>query len=157
MPRFFLNVPRDKEAQAERLAAEVFRRGGWRVRGKARVDDGSPDLIAERAGEKYVIEIKRSSEGRKDRLIPLVSQAILQVRDWARHLPGHPVAVAIVVANYVPESVALQVKQFARRLAPDIAVGVMDLEGLRSFDGHGLERFNSEMPRARNAISPANR
>jgi Holliday junction resolvase len=157
MPGSFPYLPRDKEAQVENLVAEVFRRGGWKVREKADAGGGRPDLIAEHAGKKYVIEIKRSSEGRKDRLIPLVSQAILQARDWARHLPGHPVAVAIVVANYVPESVALQVKQFARRHAPDIAVGVMDLEGLRSFDGHGLERFNSETPRARNAISPANR
>ena len=157
MPGSFPYSPRDKEAQVESLVAEVFRRGRWKVREKADAGGGRPDLIAEHAGKKYVIEIKRSSEGRKDRLIPLVSQAILQVRDWARHLPGHPLAVAIVVANYVPESVALQVKQFARRHAPDIAVGVMDLEGLRSFDGHGLERFNSETPRARNAISPANR
>ena len=157
MPGSFPYSQRDKEAQVESLVAEVFRRGGWKVREEADARGGRPDLIAEHAGKKYVIEIKRSSEGRKDRLIPLVSQAILQARDWARHLPGHPVAVAIVVANYVPESVVLQVKQFARRHAPDIAVGVMDLEGLRSFDGHGLERFNSETPRARNAISPANR
>ena len=157
MPGFFTHSPRDKEAQVESLVAEVFRRGGWKVREKADAGGGRPDLIAEHAGKKYVIEIKRSSEGRKDRLIPLVSQAILQAQEGARHLPGHTVAVAIVVANHIPESVALQVKQFARRHAPDIAVGVMDLEGMRSFDGHGLERFNSERPRARNAISLANR
>ncbi|PYU60037.1 MAG: hypothetical protein DMG55_12075, partial [Acidobacteria bacterium] len=139
MPGFFANSPRDKEAQVESLVAEVFRRGGWKVREEPDAGDGKPDLIAEHGGKKYVIEIKRSSEGRKDRLIPLVSQAILQAQEGARHLPGHPVAVAIVVANLIPESVALQVKKFARRHAPDIAVGVMDLEGMRSFDGHGLE------------------
>jgi hypothetical protein len=157
MPGFFPHSPRDKEAQVESLVAEVFRRGGWKVRKKPDVGDGKPDLIAEHAGRKYVIEIKRSSEGRKDRLIPLVSQAILQAQEWARHLPGHPVGVAIVVSSHIPESVAQQVKKFARRHAPDIAVGVMDLEGMRSFDGHGLEQFNSERPRARNAILPANR
>ena len=117
------------------------------------VGDGKPDLIAEHAGKKYVIEIKHTSEGRKDRLIPLVSQAILQAQEAARHLPGHPVAVAIVVANYIPESVAEQVKRFARRHAPDIAVGVMDFEGLRSFEGHGLEQFNSDRPRVGNLLS----
>ncbi len=157
MPGFFANSPRDKEAQVESLVAEVFRRGGWKVREEPDAGDGKPDLIAEHGGKKYVIEIKRSSEGRKDRLIPLVSQAILQAQEGARHLPGHPVAVAIVVANHIPESVALQVKKFVRRHAPDIAVGVMDLEGMRSFDGHGLEQFNSERPRAKSAISPANR
>jgi hypothetical protein len=154
MPGFLPNAPRDKKAQAENLVAEVFRQGGWKIREQVSVD-GSPDLIAEHAGKKYVIEIKRSSEGRKDRLIPLVSQAILQAQESARHLPGDPGAVAIVVANHIPESVALQVQRFARRHAPDIAVGVMDLEGLRSFDGHGLERLNSERPRLRNVVSPA--
>lgn len=157
MSEFFPNSPRDKEAEVESLVAEVFRRGGWKVRKEPEFGEGKPDLIAEHAGKKYVIEIKRSSEGRKDRLIPLVSQAILQAQEGARNLPGHPVAVAIIVANYIPESVALQVQQFARRHAPDIAIGVMDLEGLRSFDGHGLERFNSERPRARNVVSPAHR
>ena len=141
----------------ESLVAEMFRRSGLNVREEPDAGNGKPDIIAEHAGKKYVIEIKRSSEGRKDRLIPLVSQAILQAQEGARHLPGHLVAVAIVVANHIPESVALQVKKFARQHAPDIAVGVMDLEGMRSFDGHGLEQFNSERPRARNAISRANR
>jgi hypothetical protein len=157
MPGFFPHAARDKEAQGESLVAEVFRRGGWKVREEPDSGDGKPDLIAEHAGKKYVIEIKRSSEGRKDRLIPLVSQAILQAQEEARHLPGHPIAVAIVVANHIPESVALQVKKFARRHAPEIAVGVVDFEGMRSFEGHGLEQFNSERPRGRNALSPANR
>jgi Restriction endonuclease len=157
MPGFFPHPPPDKEARIKSLVAGVFRSGGWKVREKTDAGDGKPDLIAEHAGKKYVIEIKRSSEGRKDRLIPLVSQAILQAQEGARHLPGHAVAVAIVVANHIPESVALQVKKFARRHAPEIAVGVMDFEGMRSFEGHGLEQFNSERPRGRNALSPANR
>jgi hypothetical protein len=157
MPGFSPHSPRDKEAQVGSLVAEVFRKGGWKVREESDAGKGKPDLIAEHAGKKYVIEIKRSAEGRKDRLIPLVAQAILQAQEGARQLPGHSVAVAIVVANHIPESVALQVKKFARRHAPDIAVGVMDLEGMRSFDGHGLEQFNSERPTGRNAMSPAHR
>src|SRR6266850_626422 len=133
MSGFFPSAPRDKEAQVESLVAEVFRQGGWRVLEQPVIGDGKPDLLAEHASKKYVIEIKRSSEGRKDRLIPLVSQAILQAQEAARRLPGHPVAVVIVVANYIPQSVADQVKRFARRHAPDMAVGVMDFEGLRSF------------------------
>src|SRR5271165_4042337 len=129
MAVFFPQSPRDK-AQVESLVAEVFRRGGWKVRKQPDAGNRKPDLIAERAGEKYVIEIKRSSEGRKDRLIPLVSQAILEVHEGTRHLPGHPVAVAIVVANHIPQSVADQVKQFARQFAPDVGVGMMDFEGL---------------------------
>lgn len=139
------------------LVAEVFRRGGWKVRKEPNAGDGKPNLTAEHAGKKYVIEIKRSSEGRKDRLIPLVSQAILQAQQGARRLRGHPIAVAIVVANHIPDSVVHQVKNFARHHAPDTGVGVIDLDGMRSFEGYGLEQFNSERPRARNAISPAHR
>ena len=106
MPRSFPHSPRDKEAQVESLVAEVFRQGGWKVREQADADEKRVDFLAERAGKKYVIEVKRSSEGRKDRLIPLVSQAILQAQDLARHLPGRPVPVAVVVANHIPESVA---------------------------------------------------
>lgn len=103
MPGFFPHSPRDKEAQVDSLVADVFRRDGWKVRQEPNAGDGKPDLVAEHAGKKYVIEIKHSSEGRKDRLIPLVSQAILQAQEGARHLPGHAVAVAIVVANHIPE------------------------------------------------------
>jgi hypothetical protein len=91
MPGFFPHLPRDKKAQVDSLVADVFRRGGWKVRQEPDAGDGKPDLGAEHAGKKYVIEIKHSSEGRKDRLIPLVSQAILQAQEGARHLPGHAV------------------------------------------------------------------
>jgi hypothetical protein len=153
MPRFFSNAPRDQQAQAESLVAEVFRRDGWKVREQVRIDDGSPDLIAVHGGKKYVIEVIRSSEGRKDRLIPLVSQAILQAQEVARRQPAHLVPVAIVVADYIPESVAQHVKQFARQHAPDVGVGVMDLEGLQTFEGHSLEQLNSKRPGTRRGIS----
>jgi hypothetical protein len=152
MARFFPSTPHNKEAQAESLVAEMFRQAGWKVREQPRANDRRSDLLVEHGGKKYVIEIKRSSEGRKDRLIPLVSQAILQAQEAARLLPALPVAVAIVVANYIPESVAEQVKQFARLHAPGTGVGVIDFEGLRSFEGHGLERLNSQRPRARNIV-----
>src|SRR5260370_6327794 len=109
MPGFVANAPRAKEAQVESLVAEVFRRGGWKVREEPDAGDGKPDLIAEHGGKKYVIEIKRSSEGRKDRVIPLLAQAILQAQEEAPQLPEHPAAVAIAVANNSPESVALAV------------------------------------------------
>ena len=149
MPGFFPNASRDKELQVRTLVADVFRGGGWSVHEQPIVQDGRPDISFERAGKKFVIEYKLSSEGRKDRLIPLVSQAILQAQGMARSLPGHPIPVAIVLANYISESLAEQVKRYARLYAPDIGVGVMDFEGLRLFAGHGLERLNTERPRDR--------
>jgi hypothetical protein len=150
MPGFFPSDPHDKQAELKSLVVDVFREGGWKVLEQPRVEKERPDLIAEHAGKKYIVEIKRSPEGRRDRVIPLVAQAILQVRNLAHHVSGHPIGVAIVVANHIPESVAEQVKQFVREHAPDIAVGVLDVQGFRSFEGHGLEQLNSEHPRGRN-------
>lgn len=152
MPRFFPHDPLDKEAEVESLVADVFRQGGWKVLEQPRIEEGRPDLVAEHAGKKYIVEIKRSSEGRRDRVIPLLAQAILEVRDLARHVPGHPIGVALVVSNYIPESIGEQAKHFAREHAPDIAVGVLDLQGFRSFAGYGLERFNSERLRGRKLL-----
>src|SRR4029077_1090429 len=111
--------------------------------------------VAEQAGQKYVVEVKRSSEGRRDRVIPLLAQAILEARNFAHHVPGHPIGVAVIVANYMPESVAQEAKNFAREHAPDIAVGLLDVQGFRSFEGHGLERLSSERVSGRNIHLPS--
>jgi hypothetical protein len=51
---------------------------GWNVVHQPREEDSAPDLVASRPGRKLVIEIKRASEGRRDRVIPLLSQAALE-------------------------------------------------------------------------------
>lgn len=135
---------RPKAAQFESLLADLFRRAGWEVLRQPPGQGQRPDLIVDSGDRKYVIELKRSSEGRRDRLIPLLSQAILQVKAAKQRLPKSAVSVAVVAADRIPESVAEQLKEFARQNAPDVAVGIMDLEGLRAFQGFGLERFNAE-------------
>ena len=136
------DAPRSKEAEFESLVADLFRRAGWRVLRRPQVQGA--DLIINSGDRRYVIELKRSSEGRRDRLIPLLSQAILQVQAAKQRLPRSAVSVAVVAADRVPDSVAEQLKEFARQHAPDVAVGIIDLEGLRAFQGFGLERFNAE-------------
>ncbi len=147
--RALSNLMRPKEAEFRGLLAGAFRQAGWRVMRQPRAGGVQPYLVAEHAGKKYVIELKRSSEGRRDRVIPLLAQAILQVQKVARHFSGSVVPVAVVAGSYIPESVADQVKQFAREHAPGVAVGLMDSEGFRAFHGHALERFNAERSRAR--------
>jgi Holliday junction resolvase len=139
-----------REAEFEGLLADVFRQGGWLVT-RQPPDKGRrrPDLVAEKAGKKYLFEFKRSSEGRRDRVIPLLAQAILEVQKMAEHFPGPVVPVAVVVANHIPDLVVEHVKRFAREHAPGVAVGLMDSEGLRAFHGYALERFNAQRSRAR--------
>lgn len=136
----------EREAQFEHLLADLFRRAGWQVvRQSDRKADGlRPDMLVEAGGKKYVIEIKRSAESRRDRLIPLLSQAILQAQAVARQFSGTAIPVAVVATTRIPDSVAKQIAQFAANHAPDVGVGVIDSEGFCAFTGHGLEVLNSE-------------
>ena len=144
MPGHRPNPSPDNEGQIRLLVEQFLRDNGWKIRKKPSEQNVRPDLIAERRGERLLFEIKRASEGRRDRVIPLLSQAALEAAHYSRNLAGHPIPVAIVGSNYIPDSVADEAKQFVRERAPDVAVGLVDLEGLRSFAGYGLESVNSE-------------
>lgn len=128
----------------ERLLAGIFRRARWRVvrQPPLRSGDMQPDRVVDSGSKKYVIELKISAEGRRDRLVPLLSQAILQAQAVAQQFPGPVVPVAVVAAPHIPDSVAEQVKEFARCYAAKVGVGVMDSEGLCDFSGYGLEKLN---------------
>jgi len=131
-----------------RILADVFRRAHWRVRRRSSAGEAQPDLVVEDDGRCFVFEVIRSPEGRRDRLIPLLSQAILQARASAQRFQEEALPVAVVAAERIPISTAEHVKQFAAQYAPDTGVGVVDLHGLRSFAGFGLDLFDARPPRA---------
>src|SRR5260370_5162385 len=108
-----------RAAEFERLLAEIFRQAGWRVDRQPKLADGQPDLVARHGGKKYVFELKVSSEGRKDRAVPLISQAILEVRLSARRFPGAAIPVAGLAAHHISTSVAEQGKPVATPHQPD--------------------------------------
>lgn len=139
-------------AEFESIVAEAFRKAGWRVRRHPAAGDMRVDLVVDDGGRKFVVEVKSASEGRRDRLIPLLSQAILQAQAFAREFPERASPLAVVAARHVPPSVADHIKQFAKRNAPDVAVGVIDAEGFRWFAGPGLERLDAKPPR--HAVRP---
>ena len=143
MPGHYANPPVDNEAHLGRIVASLFREEGWKVVEEPREKNVAPDFLVSGHGKKFVVELKRASEGRKDRVIPLLSQAALEAVHYSRVMPGHPVPLAIVGANRIPNSIAEDAKQFMRERAPEVAVGVVDLEGLRLFAGHGLEWLSS--------------
>ena len=112
------------------------------------------DLILDAKDKKYLVQLKSSSEGRRDRLIPLLSQAILQAQACAKRFSEPATPIAVVAAKHIPASVADQIKQFAARYAPDVAVGVIDAEGFRSFVGPGLEGLDAKPTRRAAVASP---
>jgi hypothetical protein len=143
MPGHRPNSSVNNNAQFGRFVAELFREDGWKVLQEPREQNAAPDFLVAGHGKKLVVELKRASEGRKDRVIPLLSQAALEAAHYSRVIPGHPIPVAIVGANRISDSVAEEAVQFLRERAPEVAIGVLDLEGLRLFAGHGLEALSS--------------
>ncbi len=134
-------------AEFENMLREVFRKAGWRVRRPPSVPDSGADLVLDGKGKRYIVQLKTTSEGRRDRLIPLLSQAILEVRTSAQQLPDHPVPLAVVAAKRIPETLAVQLKQFVESHAPDVGLGVIDAEGFRSFAVPGLEGLDAKPAR----------
>lgn len=142
----------------EQILAGVFRKAGWRVQRPRRSAEVEPDLTVKVGDKRYAIELKAASEGRRDRLIPLLSQAILQARWITQRTPMPVVPVAVVAAKRVPAVVAERITEFGRLHAPDAGIGVIDAEGLRLFAGQGLEVLNSKpVRRLRGHAAPPKR
>ena len=134
------DAPKHEGLAASALAA-AFANGGWDVRREAVGGSRQSDFLVRRRGIAYAIELKVGSEGRSDRLVPLVAQAVLE----ARHAARRGIApLAVVAAPRVPKRVADQVIKFAEDYASDTAIGVIDFEGFRSFRGPHLEAMNAE-------------
>jgi hypothetical protein len=130
--------------QFQNIVANAFRKAGWRVRLHPTTKDFGADLIAERAGAAFVVGIKSASEGRRDRLIPLLSQGILETQAFARQFGGGAAPLAVVAARRIPLPVADQIIQFAHRHAPEVAIGLVDGEGYRKFAGPGLSVLDAK-------------
>jgi hypothetical protein len=135
----------------EQILAGAFQRVRWRVRRKKQGSISGPDMIVAAAGKTFAVALKTSSEGRRDRLIPLLAQAVLEARAAARQLRGPAVPLAVVAANRISLAAAEQVQRFAAQFAPETGIGIIDEQGLCIFAGHGLEKLD------RRPISPIRR
>jgi hypothetical protein len=132
--------------QFEQILRGVLRKAGLKVKQQASVANPGPDIVFEKEGQEYVLELKASSEGRSDRLIPLLSQAILQARAYAQE-SGRAIPIAIVAAPRIPGSVARQIRDFVQRYASEVGAGMIDAEGFRAFVGFGLEALDAKPSR----------
>ena len=62
--------------------------------------------------------------------------------------------MAVIAAPHIPGPVISAIREFAHEHAPDVAIGLMDSGGLRSFIGPGLESLNAESrPAAMRVVS----
>jgi hypothetical protein len=142
IPNLKSSGPRN-EREFEDLLANLFREHGWRVKKEHSIADKDVDFVVARGNDRYIIELKAASEGRPDRLVPLLSQAILQARAYAQAFRQPASPLAVVAAPAISPSAANSLVSFLSQFAPDVAVGILDREGFRHFIGPGLEKLNA--------------
>ncbi|TVT48130.1 MAG: RpiR family transcriptional regulator [Denitromonas halophila] len=128
---------------AEALVADLFQANGWDIDRSPEYGWERPDLIVRRGPHVYVVELKATAEGRADRVIPLLSQAILQAQTAALDA-GKAQPLAVISVEKASHSLSKQVSSFVEQYAPNVAVGLVSKNGLRYFRGAGLEELNSE-------------
>lgn len=144
------------QARAHAAAlAGVFADHAWCV--KLEPDVPGPDLLASKGHQRYAVELKVSAEARADRVIPLLSQAILQATRYAAESGAMPLAV--VQVGRLTNALRERAGRFHSDYAPHSAIGLIGEDGGRWFKGAGLAPLNAE-PRAADALrksTPAKR
>lgn len=137
----------ENQASSAAKLAELFRMHGWQVEEEPGHGYGSalrPDLVVESGALGYAVEVKAMGEGRPDRALALLSQALLQADRHAALLGMRPLAV-VYVSNALP-SLWNKLVQFRQDYAPNAAIGLVSDAGWRQFIGPGLEYMNVEPP-----------
>ena len=128
---------------AEELVLNLFKAHGWKINALPGGARRGPDLIVQRGAQRFVVEIKSLAEGRADRAIPLLSQAILEAQAYARDA-GNAQPLAVICVENASSPLLKQVSSFAERYAPNVPLGVVSASGLRYFRGAALEELNAE-------------
>ena len=98
--------------------------------------------MVRRGRYEYAVEVKSAAESRRDRLFPLLALAILNSQALSRR-PRGASPLAVLVAPRLPERAIEDLLEYGARVAPNVAVGVMDLEGRVEMRGPGLEALKA--------------
>ncbi|RST55003.1 RpiR family transcriptional regulator [Variovorax sp. MHTC-1] len=146
--------PNRRIAPAEKYVADFFRSHDWSVEVPPHVPDGA-DLIIRRGKQRFIVEIKAVSESRPDRVLPVLSMAILQAQAAAKYF-NNALPLAIVHVPEASPSLAKHVDSFAQRFAKDVPVGLISGRGEQYFSGAALQELNRlpEAHRRSAAIHP---
>jgi len=132
------------EQQYENQLAQMLRDSGWEVFPRPHAP-GQADLIIKKDNLQYAVELKRAPESRRDRVVPLLAEAILQAQAYAHRIPpARP--LAIIASPHLSPAVVDQAIEFQQAHASDVAVGFFDDRGFRVFRAPGLESLNSSSP-----------
>jgi hypothetical protein len=132
--------PNKHVVPAEQHVADFFRANDWSVEV---LTDGliSADLIIQRDKHRFVVEVKAQSESRPDRVMPMLSMAILQAQAAADQV-GNALPLAIIFVPEASLSLTRQVDQFAQRFAKNVAIGIISGRGEQYFSGQAFQHLN---------------
>lgn len=144
-------IPSDAEVRYTERLQEAFRRNGWRVDQNPRIGSRRVDMAVSKNGNRYLVKLKAASEGRRDRLVPLLAQAILEAQAIAKESPKPVSVLAVVAAPRIAPAVIAHLERFLAENTPDAAAGFIDEQGLLRFLGPGLEEMN-ERPQKRSRL-----
>ncbi len=133
-----------RTAQAVQRVAGLFESEGWKVLANEPSSTGL-DLVVRRRGKRYGVVLKATSEGRADRVIPLLCQAVLEARAYTLQSRGS-IPLAVVHVDHAPRALVANVMAFAQEFAAEVAVGFVSAEGASEFLGEGLEGLNVSAP-----------
>jgi len=103
------------------------------------------DLVVSRRHRKFLAVVRASSESRRDRLGPLLAAALLEARAAARSSAGGS-PLAVLAARRIPERLVAELRDYAGRVASDVSVGIVDVEGPALFVGSGLDGVGEPRP-----------
>jgi len=103
-----------RSGYAERLQ-DAFRRKGWRVEDNPHVGGRSADMAVSKNRIRYLVELKAASEGRRDRLVPLLAQAILEAQAIAKGSPKPISVLAVIAAPRIAPAVIVHLERFPCR------------------------------------------
>ena len=109
----------NKHVHAEQYVANFFRSNGWSVE-MQQEDSLSADLLIRHGKHRFIVEIKALSEGRPDRVLPVLSMAILQAKgDVIGHSGTNKLIIGVLKDNsdllVHPRHVLLGHRQVANR------------------------------------------
>jgi len=133
--------PHKAEQEYESQLVQMLQNSGWEVFRQHRFV-GEADFILKKGVLEYAAKLKRAAESRRDRVVPLLAEAILQAQVHRRQHPQAR-ALAVIASPQLSSAVVDQALEFQRDYAPDAAVGFFDDRGFRLFQAPGLESLNS--------------
>jgi hypothetical protein len=141
MPSPSLSKSRHREALTR--VADLLQASRWQI-DLAQASERHDLVLARKGTRRIAVEVKTTTEARGDRVIPLLSQALIQAEAHARRAKTPTEALAVVCVPTMSASLMKHIIAFMHEFSEGSHFGVVAEDGFRYFEGLGLETLNAE-------------